>query len=206
MYGAIGVVVAPTTLLVDEAGVLRFVLPHVRVGHEDRLLTHAALLLGRIDQAEHDRRLTIANQARVEGQDAWTRRLGLARRMVEQQKYDQAAEILGKLRVERDVPAAAVLLGDALLGMGRVEEAAACLDALEKEEAKSPKVKEVLARLELARGNEDAAEAYLVDAIRTAPTKGPLLYQLGRIYERRGDLKKATECYRQALQEAYGGH
>jgi tetratricopeptide (TPR) repeat protein len=205
MYGAIGVVVAPTTLLVDEAGVLRFVLPHVRVGHEDRLRTHTALLVGRIDQAEHDRRLAIPNQARVEGQDGWTRRLGLARRLVEQGKYDLAVGTLKELRAQRDVPAAIVLLGDALLRQGQVDEAAACLDALGKEEAKSPKVKAVLARLELARGNEEAAEAYLVDAVGTAPAKGPLLYQLGRIYERRGDLKKAAECYRQALQEVYGG-
>ena len=161
------------------------------------------MLLGKIDHEEHARRLSQSDESKVEGQDPETRQLGFAQKLVEQRKFDLAIPVLTKLHTEQSGAAVAVLLGTALLEEGRIDEAAACLEPLAKEGIKSPKVNSALARLELARGNEKAAEGYLVDALERSPNKEPVLYLLGRLYERQDKLDKAVDCYRKALEEAY---
>ncbi|UCE59649.1 MAG: tetratricopeptide repeat protein [Phycisphaerales bacterium] len=203
MYGDFGVFVAPTTVLIDEAGVLRFVIPHTPISYDRRLRLHIGLMLGRISQAEHERKLSQTDETAAHGQDSWTRRLGLAQRLVDQGKFEQAMPILEKLIGEKDTAAAPVLMGTCLLNLGRIAEAAQYLDPLSDRQFKSPKVKLSLARLELSRGNDQAAEQYLRDALKVSPTKGPILYQLGRLHERRGELHEAVQCYRNALEEVF---
>ncbi|MBU0719212.1 MAG: tetratricopeptide repeat protein [Planctomycetes bacterium] len=204
MYGDFGVVVAPTTLLIDGGGILRFVIPHLPISYDRQLRLHTELLLGKITTEDHQQQLAQADESKVDGQDPWTRRLGLARILIDQRNWEQAVPILTKLCAERDDPLAAALLGTALLELNRVDEAATYLEPLAKRELKSPKIMLALARLELRRGNDNAAEQYLTGALAISPAKGPILFELGRIHEKRGDLNKAVECYRQALEELLG--
>jgi tetratricopeptide (TPR) repeat protein len=122
---------------------------------------------------------------------------------MQQGRCEQAIPILTQLQSERDSTTVVTLLGTSFLEVGRIDEAARWLEPLAERELPCPRAKLALARLELHRGNGDAAERYLVDAVAMSPTKGPILYQLGQLYERRGDLPKAVECYRRALQEVY---
>ncbi len=202
-YGQFGVVVAPTTLLIDEAGALRFIMPHIRLNHDRELCIHTDLLLGKIDQERHDQQLSPSDQSTMEGQDGWTRRLGLAEQLMQQGRCGQAIPILTELQSERDSTTVVTLLGTSLLEVGRIDEAARWLEPLAKRELPCPRAKVALARLELHRGHNEAAERYLVDALALSPTKGPILFQLGQIYEQRGELGKAVECYRRALEEVY---
>lgn len=43
-----------------------------------------------------------------------------------------------------------------------------------------------------------------IEALKSAPKNGAILYELGCLYQRQGKLAQAAECYRQALQAAYG--
>jgi tetratricopeptide (TPR) repeat protein len=202
-YGRFGVVVAPTTLLIDGDGIVRFIMPHVRLGHDRQLRVHTDMLLGRISQEEHDAKLSLSNQGVMEGQDAWTRRLGLAEQLMEQGRSEQAIPILTELQAERESTTVVTLLGTSLLEVGRTDEAAQWLEPLASHARACPRAKLALARLELRRGNEAAAERYLLEAVAQSPKKGPILFQLGQLYEQRGDLAKAVDCYRRALEAVY---
>ena len=203
MYGAFGLVVAPTTLLIDETGVLRFELAHMPPSYDRQLRLHTDLLLGRLTREEHDKRLTISDETTVKGQDAWTRRLGLAEALLEQKKLGQALPILIELYAEKDAVALGTLIGTTLIELKRVDEAAKYLEPLAGRQPDSPKVKYALALLEVARSNDKAAERYLIESLAVSPDKGPIHYQLGRVYERRGDLAKAVQHYRKALEGVY---
>lgn len=204
MYGDFGLRVAPTTLLIDESGKLRFVLPHMPPSYERKLRIHTDLLLGKIKKEEHDALLADVGKDEYKAQDAFERRLAFAQTLVDQKKCDQAVPILTKLRSENkgSIPVA-ILLGTCYLAAGNVEEAAECLDPLSGRQPCPPKLELVLARLELRRGNEDKAENHLLDALKRSPEKGRVLYELGRLYERQGKLEQAVDCYRKALDEVF---
>ncbi len=204
-YGAFGVIVAPTTLLIDGKGVLRFVLPHMPPTYERHLKAHVDLLVGRTTKEQHT--------AAVEGKTAPTsgkavsldRQLAFARTLIEQEKHAMAIPVLKKLASGEKVdPRVAELLGTCHLAAGDVEAAAKCLDPLAKEKRVGPGLRLTLARLEVKRGNDDKAKSHLEEGLKIAPKKGPLLYELGQIHERKGDTDKALTCYRRALAILYG--
>lgn len=47
-------------------------------------------------------------------------------------------------------------------------------------------------------------EKHLLEALESSSERGTILFELGRLYERQGKTPKALECYREALEEAYG--
>ena len=78
MYGTYGVVVAPTTMVIDTKGILRFELPHLPPSYSDRLRRHLDLLLGRITTEEHDAGLTFTKTTNPEWQRRAARKLAVA--------------------------------------------------------------------------------------------------------------------------------
>ena len=203
MYGDFGLLVAPTTLLIDQSGTLRYGVAHIPPNYEDRLRVHLDQLLGRISAEQRDTLLAKMTKGKPTETDSSDRGLGLAQALIERGKFDQAIDILTKLRSQKDSPHATVLLGNAYLELDKVEEAAKCLGSLADRDPAPEGLKLALARLELRRQNDGQAEKHLLDALKTSTRKGPVLYELGRLYERQGKLEQAVECYRTALEEIY---
>ena len=205
-YGTFGVIVTPTTLLIDGAGVLRYQLSHLPVNYERRLRIHVDHLSGRINTEEHDALLARMAEGKTEVGDRSAPRLRLARVLVDQGKFAEAIPVLQKLKSEKDSATIAALLGMAHLGLDRVDEAAKHLDPLAEIQPAPPTLKRALARLEIRRGNDAKAEAHLAAAREASPRDIAVLYELGRLYEGQGELAKAVECYRAALDEVRGRH
>jgi len=57
-----------------------------------------------------------------------------------------------------------------------------------------------IASVYIAEGNLDEAEAQLQKAITLNPDPSLALYRLGQVYEKKGDIQKAMETYRNALE------
>ncbi len=204
-YGAFGVIVAPTTLLIDDKGVLRFILPHMPKTYERQLRAHVDFLAGHTTEAQHAAALNGNNKPISDEGVTLDRKLALARMLIDQRKHAMAIPVLEKLASGEKVdPRVAELLGACHLAVGDVEAAAKNLDPLAKQARMSPSLRLVLARLEIRRGNDDKARTHLEEALKTAPKKGPLLYELGRLHERGGETDKALVCYRRALDIYYG--
>ncbi len=204
MYGDFGLVVTPTTLLVDTAGILRFELPHLPPNYARSVGIHLDLLRGRIDQAAHDEQLVKMRHDRDAWNDMFQTRLGFARTLFEQGKLAESAAVLEELRKQRDVVQIAAELGTVYLAMDRLEDAAACMKPFLEQEPIAPILNLPLGRLEARQGHDDAAERYFNAALKLAPRKAPILFELGRLHERRKQCDLAVECYRTALEEVYG--
>ena len=57
LYGDLGVLVAPTTLLIDQEGILRYEQAHAPPGYDIHLRLHTDLLLGKLNQEQFESRL-----------------------------------------------------------------------------------------------------------------------------------------------------
>ncbi|RJP37194.1 MAG: hypothetical protein C4547_06070 [Phycisphaerales bacterium] len=204
VYGDFGLVVTPTTLLVDAGGVLRFELPHLPPSYARSVGIHLDLLRGRIDQAAHDEQLKQIRQERDAWNDMFQTRLAFAHTLIEEGKYQDALVILEEIRRQRDAVQVAAELATVYLALDRLDDAAACLQPHLEHEPMAPILNLPLARLELRRGHDEAAERHLNAALKLSPRKGPVLFELGRLHERRGRCDLAVECYRKALEEVYG--
>lgn len=204
MYGDCGVVVAPTTLLVDEKGILRYEQTHTPPGYAIQLHLHTDLLLGKINPKQLEARLAQMKSRKPKAEVSHDRRLAMARMMIEDEKLDEAVALLTQLTSEQTSPRTAALLGDCYLRLGRVEDAAKCLEPFAGLKRSPPGLKLALARLEVRRGDDEKAERYLLDALEKAPRKERILFELGRLYERQDQPSKALDCYRRALEAIYG--
>ncbi|MCP4593503.1 MAG: redoxin domain-containing protein [bacterium] len=204
LYGDCGVVVVPTALLIDGKNNLRYEQPQVPPGYATRLRLNTELLLGKLSQDQFNARLAEMTTRKSKEEVSRRRRLGLARRLAEDEQLAEAVAILAPLLSEHASPRVAALLGECHLRLGQMTEAADCLRPYADLPSAPPGLKLVLGRLEVGQGNDERAEKYLLEAIERAPRKGPALFELGRLYERRQEPSRALRCYRRALEEIYG--
>ncbi|MEW6072968.1 MAG: redoxin domain-containing protein [Planctomycetota bacterium] len=205
MYGDFGVIVTPTTLLIDEAGVLRYELPHMPVSYERKLGLHADVLSGKITPEEHDALLARAEEGSDRRHGSVETRLALARALLEGGDLEAALGTVQALAAEHgESPAMAALRGTILLRLGRTVEAAECLDRHAGVSEPPSELERARARLEIHRENLAGAETHLLGALRRSAEKGPVLYELGLLYERMDRPQEALARYREALGGIYG--
>lgn len=203
LYGALGLVVAPTTLVIDPSGVLRYELAHFPPSYERTLQLHVDHLLGRIAGSEHDALMARkpSGAGRYPG-DARNQRLALARALIEEKEVSAALAILQKLHEEQKDEAAAALFGATLLGDGRVDQAQQVLKLYAERHTRSGAMNLALGQLALAQGQESDAERFLEAAAGVDDERAQALYLLGGLHERRED-PRALSCYRQALEHIF---
>lgn len=202
-YGALGLIVAPTTLVVDRSGFLRYELAHVPPNYERTLQIHVDHLLGRIAESEHDALLAEPNGAGRHTRDMRTRRLALVRALIQKKEVNVALTILQKLCEEQDDEAVAAFLESTLLDDGLVEQAQQVLKPFGDHKTRSGAMNLVLGHLALARGQAAAAERFVDAAAKFDDQRARSLYLLGGLHERRGETSKAFSCYRQALEHTF---
>lgn len=204
LYGKVGVIVAPTTLMFDAQGILRFVAPSFPGQYERAARARLRFLLGEIDQDEMDRQVDPAilkierEQAR-----AW-RRYNLARKLEEDGKIDEASVHYEKAIGEfPKLVQAQCALGFLKLAKGEIQLAAALFEtALGHQPAFSEAnlgKAAVLVRLE----QFDEAENILLKLKEEDPVAVRAYYELGRLYQAQGQTAKALEAYEAALSKMY---
>jgi len=200
MYGTYGLIVAPTTLVVDSKGILRFELKHLPPNYTDRLRRHLDLLLGRITEQEHDAGMNVTRTGIPEPQRKANRKLVLAETLMGQGDYTQALPILAGLNTDDAAPRIKMLLGICHVEVGNLSEAGELLESSALIEARPEGLTLARARLAVARKLDDRAQVLLLEALDEGIDRPSVLYELGRLYERRKDLEKAVESYRKAVE------
>lgn len=208
MYGEFGLIVTPTTLLIDENGILRYEFHTIPPSFDRKLHIHTDYLLKKISREEHDALLARVNQTRSRVKETLETRLAFIRILLEREEYELALQTLAHEASEETAAyryEIATLYGQAYLALGHAQEAAKYLDPLAGDSSCPPAFKEVLARLEIHRGNYQIAEALLLEVLKSPFDKSRAFFLLGQVYERMNQPEKALSCYRQALESLYKG-
>ena len=130
----------------------------------------------------------------------------MARMLAERGRFEAAINELQRMR-ERDPNAvgAAFELAEALCGTGKHEAAsriAAWIGPLTGEDKTRAPLIEARARRHM--GELEAAESLLNRVIQLDPESARALYEMGRVYDARGDVEKTLLYYRKALAAVFG--
>lgn len=197
---AFGVIVFPSTAVVDARGVLKAYLPSRNSNYRRLVETYTLRALGEISDADVTARLVSVGE--VHGRDAEAAqtayRQGTA--LASERRYEEAARELARaLALQPDLTQAHLGLGYARLDMN---EAAQALREFEFVLAKNPtspgaRVGVGIARIRLGRVDEGIRLLEEAVVLNPEPVRG--YYELGRAYEARGDTARAVSHYRWAF-------
>lgn len=206
VYGDLGLIVLPTTIVVDREGRLARVISSAKPDYAQVLDAAARHALGLIDDAELARRLSAAPVEHNRPEDRVARHRAAARQLRHGGLDEDAErELRAALAILADDAGAALDLASLYVARGRHDEAGALADAVL---AGDPDHRRAL----LVRGvvlfhldRLDEAAPLLEQALLLNTDPAWTHYYLGRLHERRGDAAKANEHYREALDRILRG-
>lgn len=121
------------------------------------------------------------------------------KKLLRQRKYDEVLHVGSKiLEIKPNSPAGLMLSGDALLGLGRREEA---FEALEKAHEQSHLFMEPIKKLaEFFKGWDDNEYLkYLKKLDKISPLSAERKYEIGKIYLKRSEIEEADAYFEQAV-------
>lgn len=198
-WGKLGVVAAPTALVVGADHKVQWV--KAGYGYDFVAGFHAQLnkALGLTDDAEASVR--VATLENASDQARRERHIRMARTLARKGRLESAIRELQRVR-ELDPNAADVAfeLGEFLCRAGK-NEAALKVAAEANAETPSRKARALVIRAWAGRqmGELDAAESLLTKALELEPGSARALYEIGKVYQAKGDVEKALASYRRAL-------
>lgn len=210
VYGRVGVIVLPTTVLVDRRGRLHHILPGHPLDYGRRLRAHLAFLTGRIDADGLRRSLetkeSLRNRARERAERlCQSAEFLLRRRLVEEAE----TELRRAIEADPDYGSAYLRLAELTATRGDFDEAERLVGTVEQREPENHQTKLTLGTIRLRQGRLADSEALLKEAFILNPDPVRTNYWLGRLYEKRGMPGKAAVHYRAAVErllpELYDG-
>lgn len=200
LYGKVGIIVSPTTMLFDAGGVLRFSIPTRPPQYPQVVRAHLRFLVGDIDEAQRNKEvnptvLTIEHDRAA----AW-RMYNLGKKAQDGGDARKARELF-----ERSLAQYPALV-ESRCALGFLELAAGEWGTAGNDFESALAQQPSLAKAQLGRaavlgrtGSDAEAERILLSLLDRESIAVRTRYELGRIYDARGELDKASTYYRDAL-------
>lgn len=200
MYGTLGLIVFPTTLVVDPKGKLAHVILTRRTNYGHALDAYVRHGLRELDDEELAELLAAKDLDRASPRVLAQRHRAAARLLREKGLLDGAEAEL-KLATEFDPGNAHVLLdlADLYAASGRLKEGEALARSVLEAEPGQKQARMIMGIIHFKSGRLDESEAELQTALHHNPDPARTHYYLGRVYEERDELQRALEHYRGAL-------
>jgi predicted negative regulator of RcsB-dependent stress response len=203
VYGRLGLIVFPTTVVSSRQGNLLHVVSGWTRDYEYRLSAFCRHALGEIDDRALAELLETSPQARDEARARADRHRAAAAILRSKGMFaDAIRELESALTTDPSCTAAVLDLADLLVAQGQVDEAEKRLNALLAEHPDMQGSKLIKGLILLKRGELNPAERLLTEALATNPDRVRVHYYLGQLYEQKGDHKQAMEHYRDALKRS----
>ncbi|MHC4305371.1 MAG: multiheme c-type cytochrome [Planctomycetota bacterium] len=200
LYGQAGVIVSPTTLLLDADGVLRFRLASRPHQYRQVVSARVRFLLGDIAQAQMDREIEpTVLKIDHELAAAW-RMYNLGRRLQSEGKADEAIAMFEKAVSQYpSLGEARCALGFTRLASGDLEAAAQHFQTALTYQPDSPLARLGQAAVLARTQRSQQAEQILLSLLGHQSIAVRVRYELGRIYRARGEDGMAATVFEDAL-------
>lgn len=201
LWGRMGVIVTPTTFLIDKQGAITW----IRAGHgydfATETQTRSGLALGIVGVAETDVGEPVQSLVNDSDEARAKRHLRMGQILARKGEVESGITELKKAMILSPSSVTIRLeLVRLLCRTGNAEEALVTVEDI------TPDSRAEIARLKMLSGwahrqlgDLEKAIALLTDSIALDPDLDRALFELGKIYERRGEYKQAMETYRRAL-------
>jgi Tfp pilus assembly protein PilF len=204
LWGKLGAVAAPTAVLVGADHKVQWIKAGFGYDFVAGLNAQLGKALGLVQGGDGSVRVeTLENTSARARRD---RHVQLARTLAKKGRLEAAMSELEKAR-QLDPNAADVALdfGELLCRVGKNDAALKMVTGI-KAESNQDKARVMLISAWARRqmGDPNAAEELLVKALALEPDSARILYELGKVYQAKGDADKALSCYRKALAAVFG--
>ncbi|UCD75472.1 MAG: tetratricopeptide repeat protein [Phycisphaerales bacterium] len=206
LWGRLGVVVTPTTILADREGAIRW----IRAGHGYDFATDAQaglnLALGIGAAPESDDIEPVRSLTNDSAEDRARRHARMGQILARKGEVESGiAELRKAEALTPNVIDVQLELASLLCAAGRPGDALTALRSV------TPVTRIEEARVEMLSGwahrqlgDLDQAASRLANTIALDPTSGRAFFELGKIHEQRGEIRQAMDAYRHALAIHYG--
>ncbi len=200
LYGRLGLIVFPTTIIADREGKLARVVALREADYAQTLDAYVRHALGTIDDKELEERLKAHPSADASPKSRASAHRAAARFLREKGLLAGAKDELNKAR-EQDPGNADILLdlADLELAGGNLDAADELVRGVLDAEPEHRRAKQIKGIVLYRRDRLTEAESVLNEALVLNPDPARIHYYLGRICERQGQPGRAIEHYREAL-------
>ena len=199
-FGKLGLIVYPTTIIIDTDGSLAHVISLHNSRYKQSLDAYTRHVLGEIDDAELDARLKQRSAAESTPKSLASAHRALARSMREKGLYDAAkAELLKAREQDADNTEIMLDLADLDLSMRQLDEAESMVDTVLEAQPAHRRARQLKGIVLFYRGDLAAAQVELEQALKLNPDPERVHYYLGMICEANGQTEEAIGHYREAL-------
>ncbi|MDF1536908.1 MAG: tetratricopeptide repeat protein [bacterium] len=202
LYGEYGLFTFPVTAIIDQEGSFVFDYSSYSGDYTETIVNEARMLLGLISREELEKsseKTEIVEKSKEEKEA--DRALQMGKVLLERgfgtkalPKFEQALALNPSLVEGR------LLSGEIYLKEEQYDKAREQFEKVFEVEASSNEARIGMASVFIAEGKFDEAEEQLQKAIALNPDPTLALYRLGQIYEKKSDVQKAMETYRNALE------
>jgi tetratricopeptide (TPR) repeat protein len=200
LYGQLGLIVLPTTILIDKEWKLAHVISSHRSDYEHVLRSYAQHTLGLIDDVQLQRELETESFRRDRPADRIARHRAAAQILWKSGMLaDVENELRAALAIDPHHADAQLDLAALYLAQGKVTEAGEIVDEVMAANPYHRRGKLMYGVVLYRADKLVEAELALREAIVLNPDPAQTHYYLGLIYEKKGDTAKALEHYRESL-------
>jgi tetratricopeptide (TPR) repeat protein len=200
LYGQLGLIVLPTTIVVDAEGRLGHVISSYKTNYEHVLDSYILHSLGKLKDAELEERLHSEVFERGRPQDRIARHRAAAELLrTNGLAGDAEKELKTALEIDATHVGARLDLAFLYVSSERLDEAEELVEAVLREQPAHRRGKLLRGVLLYHQDKLDEAKTLLTEVLLLNPDPIYTHYYLGLIAEKRGDHAKAAEHYREAL-------
>jgi Tfp pilus assembly protein PilF/peroxiredoxin len=202
LYARLGLIVFPTTIIVDTQGRLADVISLHGPEYKQILDARVQHTMGKLTDEQLAERLKARASVDSSPKSLASAHRSAARFLREKGQNEAARAELAKA-LEQDPSNSDILLDLADLDMlgGDLDAAEKMLATVLEQQPDNRRAKQLRGIALYKRGKFDEAEAVLLDALVLNPDPTRVHYFLGRIYENKAQPAKAAEHYREALKK-----
>jgi tetratricopeptide (TPR) repeat protein len=205
LYGDLGLIVFPTTIVADKEGVLRHVISTRSPDYPWILECSIRHALGEFDDATLAERLKSRGPELGSPKSLAARHRSAARLLREKGLNDAArAELLRAREFDPEDPNITLDLADIDLATGHADEARTLAAGILEHNPVHRRAQEIAGVAMFKLGDMEAARTILTESIVLNPSPARALYFLGRIDEAQGRGAEAMKRYREALERVLG--
>ncbi len=202
LFGQLGMIVMPTTIVIDAEGQLAHVISLHRSSYEHTLDSYIRHTLGQLNDEELERSLEVGASGNGSTKSLASAHRALARSMRDKGQIDTARSELIKAREQEPDNHEVILdLADLEITLGDYDSADELVEIVLKGQPNHRRAQQVKGITCFKRGQIHEAEQFLKQALKFNPNPERVHYYLGQICERNGEIEQALEHYRQALQQ-----
>ncbi|MHC4293187.1 MAG: hypothetical protein ACYSTX_02745 [Planctomycetota bacterium] len=201
LWGQLGIIAAPTTLIVEKDGKILWIKAGYGYDFTPILRSHLSQALGIVGQDLSEESVQVETLSNTAVDMRVGRHLQMAKMLEKKGRYESAITEITKAK-ELDPNSIEIVLelGELYCRTGKGKEA---LDTVAKIEMESyllkARVKLISGWANRQKGDLDAAEKFLLEATKLNPKSSRGFFELGKVYQGKGQNDKAMQSYHKAL-------